>query len=122
MKKEKLIYWISTILFAGFMGMTAIPDILKQQEAVDFITKLGYPIYFIPFIGVLKLAGSIVLFIPGNFKLKEWAYAGIFFDLLGAIYSNVMVHGFDPGLLFMVPIIGLGIISYIYNDKLYLKS
>src|SRR5688572_12245578 len=102
MKKTKIIYWTCTILFAGFMTFTAIPDILKAEEAVKFITDLGYPVYFIPFIGVAKLLGSIAILVPAFKKIKEWAYAGLFFDLIAAVYSNIMVHGFDPGMLSMI--------------------
>lgn len=118
MKKTKIIYWVATIIFGGFMIFSAIPNIAMQPEAVKFITDLGYPEYFIPFIGVAKLLGSIAILIPGMNKIKEWAYAGLFFDLLAALYSLVMVNGFDPSMLFMVLIIGIGVVSYIYFHKL----
>lgn len=122
MKKTKIIYWTCTVLFAGFMIFTAIPDILKDDEAVKFITDLGYPVYFIPFIGVAKLLGSLAILIPAFKKIKEWAYAGLFFDLIGAVYSNIMAHGFDAGMIAMVPIFGIGIASYILNQKVYGKN
>lgn len=118
MKKDKIIYWISTVLFAGFMAFSAIPDIIMEPETVEFIKKLGYPEYFIPFIGVAKLLGCIALVVPGFPKIREWAYAGLFFDLIGAVYSNLMVNGFDAGMLVMVPIFGIGITSYFYNEKI----
>ncbi len=119
MKKTKIIYWSATILFAGFMLMSGISDILLEEETVQFITKLGYPVYFISFIGFAKTLGSIAILIPGFKKIKEWAYAGLIFDLIGATYSNLMVHGFDPGMLFMALIFGVAITSYIYNQKYY---
>ncbi|MBL7890726.1 MAG: DoxX family protein [Bacteroidia bacterium] len=119
MKKDKIIYWSTTGLFAAFMAFTAIPDILKTPETVEFIKLLGYPEYFIPFIGVAKLVGSIAILIPQFKKIKEWAYAGLAFDLIGAMYSVITVHGFDPGMTFMIPIFALMIISYIYNNKLF---
>jgi len=118
-KKTKIIYWSATILFAGFMLMSGISDILLEEETVQFITKLGYPVYFISFIGFAKTLGSIAILIPGFKKIKEWAYAGLIFDLIGATYSNLMVHGFDPGMLFMALIFGVAITSYIYNQKYY---
>jgi hypothetical protein len=118
MKKIKIIYWVSTIIFGGFMIFSAIPNIAMQAEAVKFITDLGYPEYFIPFIGVAKLVGSIVILVPGFNKVKEWAYAGLFFDLRAALFSLVKVNGFDPSMLFMVFIIGVGVVSYIYLHKL----
>lgn len=119
MKKTKIIYWTSTILFAGFMAMSAVPDVMMVPEAVSFINHLGYPNYFIPFIGVAKLLGAIAILLPQLKKLKEWAYAGLIFDLIGAVYSNIMVDGFKPDMFMMVPIFGLAIISYIYNEKLH---
>lgn len=119
MKKTKIIYWTCTILFAGFMAMSAVPDVMMVPEAVSFITHLGYPNYFIPFIGVAKLLGAIAILLPQLKKLKEWAYAGLIFDLIGAVYSNIMVDGLKPDMLMMVPIFGLAIISYIYNEKLH---
>ncbi len=118
MKNQKLIYWITTGLFSAFMMFSAIPDIIMQEEAKTFIIQLGYPEYFIPFIGVAKLLGSIAILVQGFKKIKEWAYAGLVFDLIGAVYSNIMIHGFDPGMFVMIPIFALVISSYIYNEKL----
>jgi uncharacterized membrane protein YphA (DoxX/SURF4 family) len=119
MKKIKNIYWISTILFAGFMAFTAIPDILLVPEAKAFIMQLGYPEYFIPFIGVAKLLGSIALVIPGFKTIKEWAYAGLTYDLIAAVYSNLKVNGFDMGMLTMIPIFLALIVSYVYCQKYF---
>ncbi len=118
MKKTKIIYWSSTILFAAFMAFSAIPDILMDPEAVTFITNLGYPDYFIPFIGVAKLLGCIAILIPGFKKIKEWAYAGLIFDLMGAVYSLLMTNGFEMGMLMMIPIFAIAATSYIYNEKI----
>ena len=79
------IYWVFTILFAGLMALSAIPSILTDEDSVKILhDMLGYPVYFIPFIGVAKLLGVIAILIPGLDKIKEWAYAGLFFDLAGA--------------------------------------
>jgi uncharacterized membrane protein YphA (DoxX/SURF4 family) len=118
MKKIKIIYWASTILFVLFMGSTAIPDVLSTTEAVAFMTQLGYPLYFIPFIGVVKLLGCIALLVPGFPRVKEWAYAGFAFDLIGAIYSAVAAGGIDIRMLFMLLPIGLWVLSYVYFHKL----
>jgi len=119
MKSTKIIYWTTTILFAGFMIFSAIPDIIMQSEAKQFMAHLGYPEYILPFIGIAKLLGSIAILIPGFVKIKEWAYAGLTFDLLGAVYSNIMTDGFQIGLLIMVPVFIVAIVSYIYNQKYY---
>lgn len=119
MKKTKTIYWVVTALFAAFMTFTAIPDTLNTEEAVKFMTNLGYPKYFTPFIGVAKLLGSLAILIPGYPRIKEWAYAGLFFDLIGATYSQISTAGFLPQMSFMLLPFILGIVSYIYYQKYY---
>lgn len=116
MKKTNIIYWIFTALFGAFMLMSAIPDIMVTADALTFMRQLGYPDYFIPFIGIAKTLGVIAILIPGYPRIKEWAYAGLFFDLIGATYSvaNAMPN---ISMLFMVVPFGLGIGSYIYYHK-----
>jgi hypothetical protein len=115
MKKTKIIYWILTILFAVFMAFTAVPDILLVPDAVKFMTHLGYPNYFTQFIGVAKVLGAIAILVPGFPKIREWAYAGLFFDLIGAIWSVGSTDGFNASLLFMLLPIAIGVISYYYS-------
>ena len=118
-KTTNLLYWIFTILFAGLMISSAIPNALNTAESKQVVhDMLGYPVYFIPFIGVAKLLGSIVILIPGLNKIKEWAYAGLFFDLAGAVYSGIAVAGgVDPMMLMMLIWIVPGILSYIFWTK-----
>ena len=116
MKKTNIIYWISTILFAAGMAFSAIPDVVLSEEALSFMAQLGYPLYFTVFIGAAKLLGVAVILIPGFPRIKEWAYAGLFFDLIGAIYSVACVAGVAAGwpiLIFALP----GVFSYIYHHK-----
>lgn len=117
MKQIKIIYWISTILIAGLMLFSSISNILSTKEAIDIFKQLGYPAYLSPFLGVAKLLGAITLLVPGFPRLKEWAYAGIFFDLLGAAYSSVAVGGPISGLAFFVVIFAVFAVSYIYHHK-----
>jgi hypothetical protein len=119
MKKTKLIYWIITVLFAGFMIFSSISNVTMAKEAVDFMKQLGYPTYFIPFIGVAKILGSIAILVPGYYRIKEWAYAGLFFDLVGATYSLISVFGLSSGLLFMAFAITLGAVSYWLYHQVY---
>ena len=116
MKKTKIIYWIFTALFAAAMLFSAIPDIIMTKEVIDFMTMLGYPLYFIPFIGVAKVIGVIAILIPGFSRIKEWAYAGLMFDLIGAMYSIACIGGIVgalPLLIFIAPGVG----SYVYYHK-----
>jgi uncharacterized membrane protein YphA (DoxX/SURF4 family) len=118
MKRTNILYWVFTGLFGVFMVSTAIPNILLDAGSIDLIsTQLGYPQYMIPFLGVAKTLGGIMLFIPGFPRLKEWAYAGLFFDLIGATYSAIAVEGFQLPHLFMGLFIGMGALSYVFYHK-----
>lgn len=119
MKAKKTIYWITTVLFAAFMIFSAVPNILSTAESIEFVSNhLGYPSYFVPFIGVAKLLGSIAILIPAFKRLKEWAYAGLVFDLTGAAYSIICVDGFAPGMLVMVIVFAVAFTSYFLNLKI----
>ena len=117
MKKTKIIYWIFTGLFSAFMVFTAIPDILCMPDAMTFMNHLGYPDYFVPFIGVAKVLGIVAILVPGYPRIKEWAYAGLAYDLIGATYSQIANDGFAPPILFMLVPILLGAVSYIFYHK-----
>ncbi|MBL0882238.1 MAG: DoxX family protein [Chitinophagaceae bacterium] len=119
-KSTKLIYWITTALFAGFMIFSAVPNIMVNEESKQFLSGyLGYPEYFIRFIGIAKLLGSTAILMPFFKKIKEWAYAGLFFDLIGAVYSVISVGGIDPGMSMMILVFGVAITSYLYSQKMY---
>jgi len=95
MKKTKVLYWIITGLFSAFMLLSSVPDIVSSPDAIKIMNHLGYPNYFIPFIGVAKLLGIIAILIPGFAGIKEWAYAGLAFDLIGATYSAIATVVFN---------------------------
>jgi len=124
MKKINIIYWSSTILFALFMGMTGVQNILMTQDSIDLITtNLGYPLYIIPFLGWAKVLGSLGLLIPIPPRLREWCYAGLFFDFIGAIYSGVAANGFDPMMLtLLVPFALMGLSYGAHHQKLLAKN
>jgi hypothetical protein len=118
MKKTKIIYWIVTGLFAAFMLFTAIPDLINDPEAIKFMTALGYPLYFLPFIGVAKVLGAIAIVVPGFPRIKEWAYAGLVYDLIGAMFSVASTMGFAASLPLLV-FIAFAFCSYfLYHKKL----
>lgn len=118
-KTINILYWVFTILFAALMIFSAIPNAMANEDSVKVIhDMLGYPVYFIPFIGVAKIVGAVVILIPGLNKVKEWAYAGLFFDLGGVLYSGIAVaKGVDPQMLFMLIWILPGILSYYYWNR-----
>jgi hypothetical protein len=114
-----LTYWITTILFALLMIFSAVGGLQPSQQAIQLMHNgLGYPIYFIQFISIAKLLGAIAILIPRLNRVKEWAYAGLFFDLAGAIYSGVASSSkFDPMMLAMAIWILPGILSYYFWHK-----
>jgi hypothetical protein len=117
MKKTKTVYWIITGLFSAFMLFSAYPDIVVLPDAVTFMNGLGYPTYIIPFLGIAKLLGIIAILVPGFPRIKEWAYAGLAYDLIGATYSVIRVSGFKPEVSFMILPLGLLVMSYILYHK-----
>ena len=119
-KTTKILYWVFTVLFGGLMIFSSVGGIEPNAQTVEiFHNYLGYPIYFIQFISWAKILGVIAILIPGFPKIKEWAYAGLFFDLVAALYSGIAVAGkFDPMMLTMLMWIVPGILSYYYFHKL----
>ena len=119
-KSTNIIYWVSTIIFSALMIFSASGGIQPSAQAIQILHDgMGYPIYFIQFISIAKLLGSVAILIPGlNRSLKEWAYAGLFFDLAGAIYSGVASAGkFDVMMLTLLAWVIPGIVSYIFWHK-----
>jgi hypothetical protein len=120
MKKINIFYWIITVIFAGFMIFSGIPNAMTTPESVTLITDgLGYPKYFVPLIGIAKIIGAVVILIPGLKRIKEWAYAGLFFDLFGATYSIVYTWGLSIDIVFMIlPIIFLFASYFLWHKKM----
>jgi hypothetical protein len=118
-KTINVIYWISTIIFAVLMIFSAAGGLQPTQQAIQILHDvLGYPVYFIQFISVAKLLGAIAILIPGLNRIKEWAYAGLFFDLAGAVYSGIASSGkVDPMMITMLAWIIPGMVSYYFWHK-----
>ncbi len=91
-KRNKFIYWIATIWLALGMISTGIVQLFKVQGEADFIIALGYPCYFLTLIGIWKILGVIAILIPRFPVVKEWAYAGFFFTMTGALFSHVAMN------------------------------
>jgi uncharacterized membrane protein HdeD (DUF308 family) len=119
MKKTKTLYWIFTVLFSVSMLVTAIPNVLLNADTVKFMKDhLGYPNYFTVFIGVAKILGSVAILLPIPSRLKEWAYAGLAFDLAGAMYSVYSVDGLQPQSMILLVWVLLFALSYTFYNKL----
>jgi len=88
--RNKIIYWVATGFLAFSMLAQGFAQISHTNGYVDMIiVHLGYPLYFLNIIGVWKILGVIAILIPGFKPLKEWAYAGFFFVMSGAIFSHI---------------------------------
>ncbi|WP_346238417.1 DoxX family protein [Niabella insulamsoli] len=98
-KSRKIIYWIATLWLALGMVSTGIVQLLQMEEETASMRDLGYPLYFLTIIGIWKLLGVVAILIPGFPLLKEWAYAGFFFAMSGAIASHLF-SGDPPTTIF----------------------
>ena len=88
-KRKLIIYWIATALLAFGMLVSGLQQIFHTKGFVDIIVHLGYPLYFLYILGVWKILGVIAILIPKFSLLKEWAYAGFFFAMSGAVFSHI---------------------------------
>lgn len=108
-KAGKITYWVATLWLALGMASTGIVQLTHMEEEVQMMNHLGYPIYFLTLIGIWKLLGVVVVLVPKFPLLKEWAYAGFFFTMTGAIISHVVVGDgyfelFGPSLLLILTV------------------
>ena len=112
-KTGKIIYWVSTLWLVLGMVSTGVVQLLKTNEGqggVDMITHLGYPVYFLTILGTWKILGVAAVLIPKYPLIKEWAYAGFFFIITGAIFSHIAsgdpVNEIFPALLLLILTVG----------------
>ena len=112
MSKQNIGYSIATGLFCLAMTAGGTMNLLRADIQKESIEALGYPEYLMTILGVAKLLGVTALLIPGAALLKEWAYAGFTFDLLGAAASHAFVG--DAAMEIMLPLIILGISAVSY--------
>lgn len=106
-KAPKIIYWVSTLWLSLGMTSTGIVQLMKIEEETDMMERLGYPDYFLTLLGTWKILGVIAILAPNLPVLKEWAYAGFFFAMTGALFSHAAVGDvasdfFGPSLLLVL--------------------
>lgn len=111
-KGRKIAYWIATAFIALGFTTSGILNLMAGDEVVAQYVALGYPAYLPRFLGLAKVLGAIALVAPKFPRLKEWAYAGITFDLLGAAYSHI-ANG-DPIGDVVAPIVLLAVLAASY--------
>jgi len=93
---KSIIYWATTALTALMLLSGGVMYLLHQKDTVEGIVRLGYPVYLLNILGVWKILGGLAILAPGFPRLKEWAYAGIFFDLTGAAASHAFSGDTGP--------------------------
>ena len=107
----RIAYWVATILVCAELLTGGSMDLLRTHYVVGIMTRLGYPLYVLTILGVWKILGIPALLAPGLPRLKEWAYAGIFFDMSGALFSHAICGEFSATLAPIV-IAGLAMVSW----------
>ena len=117
MKILKIIYWTSTVILALVFAMNVFMYFTRNPQIVAGIESLGYPLYLLDILGIAKLLGIIALLFPKFPRLKEWAYAGFTFDLVGAMWSHIAA-GDTSSIPFVSVFVALLAISYLTRRKL----
>ncbi len=112
MKTATWIGWIVTALMAALLLLSAVPDVLRAPDALVVFRHLGYPPYLLVFLGTAKTLGVAAVLLPGLPRLKEWAFAGLTFDVTGALYSHLSVG--DPPSAWAPAVIALTLIGGSY--------
>ena len=120
MKKNKIIFWVATSLLIIWEGLMPLGTILFAPQYVNAGTKpLGYPDYFAYTLIICKVLGVIAISFPKTpAKLKEWAYAGLTFNLIYAFISHACVDRNIGFMLMPVVVLGILLVSYRYNNKI----
>jgi uncharacterized membrane protein YphA (DoxX/SURF4 family) len=119
-KRNKIIYWIATIWLALGMTATGTVQLFKVHAGsggLDSMAHLGYPVYLLTLLGIWKILGVVTVLIPQFPLLKEWAYAGFFFIMTGAIFSHLALQ--DEAKEFFGPLLllALTILSWYFRPR-----
>jgi DoxX-like family len=112
--KTRFVSWPSTILLALIYMITGIGNVIPFGHIAADMSKLGYPAYFLPFLGVCKLVAAGALVLPIAANLKQFAYVGMIIDLTGAIYSRLACH--DTVLTIAIPILVLLLVAVSWSS------
>lgn len=114
-KRNRIIYWIATIWLALGMLSSGLVQLLKVKGEIEFIINLGYPAYFLTILGVWKILGVAAVLVPGFPLLKEWAYAGFFFIMTGAVFSHLAMDSSIKEILPALLLLALVVVSWYFR-------
>ncbi|HEY1870859.1 MAG TPA: DoxX family protein [Chitinophagaceae bacterium] len=117
MKRTNTTYWILTGLLIPTLAIGSVYELTGNPKSVEIVTALGYPAYLSPFLGAARILALIAIFIPGFLRLKEWAYAGLVFDVIGAIYSQIAVGSPVTNMIFPALLLVIVFGSYYLHHK-----
>jgi hypothetical protein len=92
MKLKSISYWVVTAMLAFFIGSGGAAELAHVPGNVQGLVQLGYPVYFATIIGFWKVLGAVAILVPRFPRLKEWAYAGIFFNMTGAAATGLFTQ------------------------------
>ena len=112
MNARRWIGWIVTGLMAALLVLSAVPDVLHIPGALAVFSHLGYPPYLLMFLGTAKILGVAAVLVPGVPRIKEWAFAGLTFDVTGALYSHLSIG--DPPGAWLPAVVALGLVGGAY--------
>jgi uncharacterized membrane protein len=101
-------YWVTTAIIAAEFAVGGVMDLLRAPLFFEILKRLGYPGYFSIILGIWKVLGAVAVVVPRFRRLKEWAYAGMFFTMTGAVASHLAVG--DPAVMLVAPIVFTGLV------------
>lgn len=105
---KKIMYWVTTVLIAAAFFVTGIGNLAPMAHIARDMSHLGYPPYFLPILGTWKILSAVAIVLPKVPRLKEWAYAGMIFDLTGAAFSRAASG--DGVMMVFVPVAIAGVV------------
>lgn len=103
-------YWVATVLLAFVEGSGGIGELTHQWGTLDTVKIVGYPVYFLTILGIWKILGTIAILVKGFLRLKEWAYAGMFFGMTGAAASHAFMGDYGAYAYHIWSTLGLAIL------------
>ena len=112
-RNRAIAYWIATAMLAFELIVGGAWDVLRVPHVREVFVRLGYPEYFLVILGVWKLLGAVALLIPRFPRLKERAYAGVVFNITGALLSHIASRDIEPGpMAYLVVMLGVTAASW----------
>jgi len=109
---KKITYWVTTTIIVLELAVGGLLDLIRPPAIMNIMSQLGYPEYFVAILGFWKLLGAMALAAPALPRLKEWAYAGVFFEMSGAAISHLAAHQAGPNLLAPLAFLTLAVASW----------